>query len=155
MLSIPPATVISAAYSLAVLAGCYLVAWLLLDEAMLHGGAGFELAIVYTAASLGGAATRRLKLPPLIGMLIAGLALKNIPGALTADHPLLGHSFTWWSKQVRAGALATIMLRAGLGLDLQKLRRFGFVTARLACLPCLTEALVVGLLAAAASEKSQ
>ena len=44
---------------------------------------------------------------------------------------------------LRAAALAIIMLRAGLGLDLDKLRKLGLATARLAFLPCLCEALAI------------
>ena len=40
------------------------------------------------------------------------------------------------------------MLRAGLGLDLSKLRRLGLSVLRLAVLPCLAEALTVALLSA-------
>ena len=42
-------------------------------------------------------------------------------------------------------ALAVIMVRAGLGLDLDKLLQLGLATARLAILPCVSEALTISL----------
>ena len=113
---------------------------------MLPGGAGWSLALLYLCATAAGKALPLLakRLPPLLGMLAAGLLLRNIPGgALSSAEPLLGEAFTWWSRWLRAAALAVIMLRAGLGLDLDKLRKLGLATARLAFLPCLTEALTV------------
>ena len=127
--------------------GClYLISWLLLGSSMLPGGSGWSLALLYLVATVFGKLVPLLykRLPPLLGMLAAGLLLRNVPGgALEAAVPLLGHSFDWWSRWLRAAALAIIMLRAGLGLDLDKLRKLGLATARLAFLPCLAEALFV------------
>ena len=91
-------------------------------------------------------------MPPLVGMLGTGLLLANANpigehGPLDADEPLLGESFEWWSSTIRAFALAVIMLRAGLGLNVGKLRQMGLTAAKLACVPCCTEALVVMVLA--------
>ena len=146
---IPSAARLYGAFLLAVL--CVLL-WLLLGDAFLPRGAGFSLLVLYLASTACGALVQRLssRLPPLLGMLLAGLVLRNLPGEpLRSDHALLGHAFAWWSNKLRACALATIMLRAGLGLDLAKLRRMGLATARLAFCPCLAEALTVALLAAA------
>ena len=139
-------------YGVFLLAVLCVLLWLLLGDAFLPRGAGFSLLVLYLAASAAGALVKRLsrRLPPLLGMLLAGLVLRNLPGEpLRSDHALLGHAFAWWSNKLRACALATIMLRAGLGLDLAKLRRMGLATARLAFCPCLAEALTVALLAAA------
>ena len=146
---IPSAARLYGAFLLAVL--CVLL-WLLLGDAFLPRGAGFSLLVLYLAASAAGALVKRLsrRLPPLLGMLLAGLVLRNLPGEpLRSDHALLGHAFAWWSNKLRACALATIMLRAGLGLDLAKLRKMGLATARLFFCPCLAKALIVALLAAA------
>lgn len=137
------------AFLLAVL--CVLL-WLLLGDAFLPRGAGFSLLVLYLTSTACGTLVKQLsrRLPPLLGMLLAGLVLRNLPGEpLRSDHALLGHAFAWWSNKLRACALATIMLRAGLGLDLAKLRRMGLTMARLAFCPCLAEALTVALLAAA------
>jgi hypothetical protein len=125
--------------------------WLLLGDAFLPRGAGFSLLVLYLASTACGTLVKRIsrRLPPLLGMLLAGLVLRNLPGEpLRSDHALLGHAFAWWSNKLRACALATIMLRAGLGLDLAKLLKMGLTMARLAFCPCLAEALTVALLAA-------
>ena len=150
-MKLPSRTSLAAwAYLAAILGVLYVVAFVLLGAAMLPGGAGFCLLLVYVLASLCGDVVKALspRLPPLLGMLLAGLVLRNVPSVLDATAPVLGHGFDWWSSQARAGALAVIMLRAGLGLDLQKLRKLGLLTARLAFGPCLAEALTVALLAA-------
>ena len=54
----------------------------------------------------------QIYLPPVIGMLVAGIMLENIPwGATDGWNPK-------WGSQMRAAALATIFLRCGLELDL-------------------------------------
>lgn len=136
-------------YDAALLSLFYLLACILLDRAMLPDGVGFALLLLYICAKLLGIAVHALsnRLPPLLGMLVAGLALRNIPGEpLRARHSLLHYDFEWWSRTLRSGALAIIMLRAGLGLDLDKLRKMGVVTARLSFLPCFSEALTIALL---------
>ena len=133
-------------YGVFLLAVLCVLLWLLLGNAFLPRGAGFSLLVLYLAASATGALVKRLsrRLPPL-GMLLAGLVLRNLPGEpllrARAPRPRL--------RLVRACALATIMLRAGLGLDLAKLRKMGLATARLFFCPCLAKALIVALLAAA------
>lgn len=120
----------------------------LLGGAIAPGGAGFALGILYAFSCLCSAVIKRVspRLPPLLGMLLAGLLLRNVhPAPLGAETDLLGHSFEWWSFTLRSSALAVIMLRAGLGLDLEKLKKMGWVTVRLACFPCLTEAFTVAL----------
>ena len=81
-----------------------------------------------------------LKLPPLLGMLIAGFCLKNLPGINEVF--LLDAT---WSSKLRTLALVVILLRAGLGLDPQSLRRLSLTVIRLAFLPCLVETLVIVL----------
>ena len=80
------------------------------------------------------------KLPPLLGMLISGFCLKNIPGINEVF--ILDPS---WSSRLRTLALVVILLRAGLGLDPHSLRRLSFTVIRLAFIPCLVETLVIVL----------
>lgn len=122
------------------------LAYLLFGASFLPGGAGWALVLLYSCATVAGKLVPLVykRLPPLLGMLASGLLLRNVPGgALNAPTDLLGNTFEWWSRTLRAAALAVIMLRAGLGLDLDKLRKHGVATARLATLPCLFEALTV------------
>lgn len=132
-------------YTLGALGAWFAWAWLLLGSAMLPNGTGWALGLLYVCARLAGKLVARLskRLPPLLGMLLVGLLLGNVPRVLDSEVPLLGETFEWWSRQLRNGALAVIMLRAGLGIDLDKLRKLGCSTARLAMLPCLAEALTI------------
>lgn len=132
-------------YLSALFIAAYLASWLLLGDAMLPDGAGFALVLLYVASTLLGKVIPIIsrRLPPLLGMLAAGLVLRNAGNLSLTGEMLLGYTFEWWSRWLRAAALAVIMLRAGLGLDLDKLRKLGLATARLAFLPCLSEALLV------------
>ena len=79
--------------------------------------------------------------PPLIGMIFAGILLgpqvSNVidPGILQA------------ADELRAIAVMIILMRAGLGLDREKLQQQGTVALRLGFLPAIAEALVVALAA--------
>ena len=99
------------------------------------------LGLLVASATVGGAAARRVGLPPLLGMLLGGLVVGNLPGA-----PLAGLPDTW-SVGLRLSALAIILLRAGLGLDLAALRRLPGPFLRLAFLPNLFEATTVAVVA--------
>jgi len=109
------------------------------------GGHLFALLCTYAAAVVGGrlVAALQLKLPPLLGMLIAGFLLRNLPyvGERVGEEILSD-----WSAAIRNMALALILCRAGLGMDIQALKRLRFVVARLSLLPCLTEATVIAAL---------
>ena len=82
-----------------------------------------------------------LRLPALLGMLLAGVLIANIESNF-----LLQHIPSKWSSTIRKAALTIILIRAGLGLDINSLRSKSATTLRLATIPCLTEALVITLL---------
>jgi len=140
------ASVVRLLYMAGIVGTFYAWAWLLLGDSMLPDGAGWALLLLYVCSRTAGKALPLVskRLPPLLAMLIVGLLLRNVPGgALDASTLLLGEDFDWWSRKVRSIALSVIMLRAGLGIDLDKLIKLGFATARLAFLPCLAEALTI------------
>jgi solute carrier family 9B (sodium/hydrogen exchanger), member 1/2 len=84
-----------------------------------------------------GQITRRLKAPALVGMVLVGIILGPqvtdtiSPDVLAASAPL------------RAIAVMVILMKAGLGLDREKLVQQGTVALRLGFLPALCEALFV------------
>ncbi|XP_067670981.1 sodium/hydrogen exchanger 9B2-like isoform X2 [Haliotis asinina] len=107
----------------------------------LPGGNLFALLVLFVACWFGGYLVSLVKniipflpLPPLLGMLIVGGILRNVPHiAISTDiHPS-------WSSGARNMALGIILLRAGLGLDPSALRKLSFVVFRLAFSPCLME----------------
>ena len=99
------------------------------------------LALLFAAAAGGGWVASRCRMPPLVGMLAAGFALRNLPGdwlQALPDH---------WSSALRLLALTVLLLRAGLGLDIAALQRLRGVLLRLAFLPNLAEALTIAAVA--------
>ena len=80
-------------------------------------------------------------MPDLLGMLIVGIMMKNIPYIDFAKY--LDDS---WSSALRSVALTIILLRAGLGLDPAALRKLSGLVTRLAFLPGLAEMVVVAIL---------
>ena len=88
-----------------------------------------------------GALAKRLKLPSLVGMLIAGMILG--PYALN----LLSDSLLNISADLRQLALIIILTRAGLSLDVEALKRVGRPAILMCCVPACFEILGMTLLA--------
>lgn len=80
-----------------------------------------------------------LRLPPLLGMLGAGVLLR----ALNLGLPPATVTLTTVSTEVRLGILALVLLRAGLGLELTNVRKTGGLALRLGSLPLLGDILFV------------
>ena len=82
---------------------------------------------------------RRLQIPPLIGMILAGIVLgpevghRISPGVLDA------------ADRLRTVAVMIILMKAGLGLDREKLAQQGTVALRLGVLPGIWEAIIVAI----------
>lgn len=92
----------------------------------------------------GGALISFLGLHPLLGQLLVGVALQNIPVPwLVRGLPIP------WRAKIRQGALALIFLRSGLELDWRTFRRAGPAATRLLLIPGIVEALISGSVARA------
>ncbi|WP_159788359.1 cation:proton antiporter [Sodalinema gerasimenkoae] len=89
----------------------------------------------------GGQLARRLGAPPLLGMILIGILtgpqIGNVISAEVLDA----------ADGLRTMAVTIILMKAGLGLDREKLKRQGSVALRLGVLPALCETLVVGAVA--------
>ena len=109
------------------------------DTVGVPGGAVWSVLIVWACAHLGGAGANVLGVPSLIGMLLMGLLLRNVPGELVDDLP------ERWSSDIRAAGLSVILMRSGLELDLDAFKSVGWMAARLTLMPGLCEALTCGL----------
>lgn len=83
----------------------YLAAALAIGRELLPESSGFALLLIWASAQLGGVAVKQVYLPPLMGMLLSGVILANLPGNLIDDLP------DSWSTKIRAGALAVILMR--------------------------------------------
>ncbi|TRY75264.1 hypothetical protein TCAL_08307 [Tigriopus californicus] len=102
-------------------------------------GTVFLLLVLVTLGALVGQAFTWVHLPPLLGMLITGIVLKNLPFIEFEDR------WAVWSSTLRGVALVIILMRAGLGLDPEALKRLSALVFRLAFLPCLAETSVVAV----------
>ena len=79
--------------------------------------------------------------PPLIGMILAGILIGPEIGKFISTQVLD------IADDLRTIAVMVILMRAGLGLDRDKLLKQGSVAIRLGFLPALTEALAVAVIA--------
>ena len=101
----------------------------------------FSLVLILLLGFIGGQIAKKLKAPPLLGMMLVGILLGTEVGNLVAPKMLdLADDF-------RTIAVMVILMRAGLGLDRDKLAKQGSVALRLGFLPALTEAIAISLLA--------
>ncbi|CAD5122438.1 DgyrCDS10862 [Dimorphilus gyrociliatus] len=117
------------------------VLWSITKKEALPGGNFFSIFVLCICCICGGDLADLLKMPPLLGMLITGCLLRNVPGIKT-----IGESINQdWSSALRNLALIVILTRAGLGLDPVALKKLSFGVIRLAFIPCLVEALTVGV----------
>lgn len=92
-----------------------------------------SLAVVFLAGLAAASICRKIKLPPIIGMLVTGIALG--PYALNVlDESLLGIS-----ADLRKMALVIILIKAGLSLDIKDLKKVGRPALLMAFLPALCE----------------
>ncbi|WP_250123749.1 cation:proton antiporter [Chroococcidiopsis sp. CCMEE 29] len=89
----------------------------------------------------GGQIARRLGAPPLVGMILVGILL----GPQVAD--VISPGVLEAADNLRIVAVTIILMKAGLGLDRQKLAQQGTVALRLGFLPAATEAVAVALIA--------
>ncbi|AUT04383.1 sodium:proton antiporter [Nostoc sp. CENA543] len=88
-----------------------------------------------------GQIARRLGAPPLIGMILVGIILSpSVFNLITPD--VLGAS-----DELRTVAVMIILMKAGLGLDREKLAEQGTVALRLGFLPAMCEAIAIAIAA--------
>lgn len=101
----------------------------------------WSLALVFLGGLLAGEVFRRLRLPPLLGMLLVGIAFG--PYALG----LLDDSLLAISADLRKIALIIILTRAGLSLDIGDLRKVGRSAVLLCFVPATFEIIGTVILA--------
>ena len=88
-----------------------------------------------------GQLARKIGAPPLMGMIIVGILL----GAEVSN--LIASEVLEIADELRSIAVMVILMRAGLGLDRDKLKQQGNVALRLGVLPATTEMLIIAGLA--------
>ncbi|XP_067324721.1 sodium/hydrogen exchanger 9B2-like isoform X2 [Anolis sagrei] len=124
------------------------VIWSITGEECLPGGNLFGILFLFFFAVIGGKLMGLIKLPglppfpPLLGMLLVGFLLRNVPYLTDIIQIKVK-----WGATLRNIALSVILVRAGLGLDPKALKKLKAVCLRLSMGPCLTEACVAAVLA--------
>ncbi|PKM83711.1 MAG: potassium transporter [Firmicutes bacterium HGW-Firmicutes-13] len=78
-----------------------------------------------------------IKLPGLLGLIILGILIGPYTTGILDENLLL------ISNEIRLLALIVILLRAGLGLNLDILRRVGLTALKMSAIPCLLEGFAV------------
>ncbi|KAK7929220.1 hypothetical protein WMY93_005615 [Mugilogobius chulae] len=123
------------------------VVWSITEEECLPGGNLFGITTIFLCALIGGKLVELIRLPglppfpPLLGMLLMGFLLRNIP---YVNEGVNGVDYKW-SAALRNIALAVILARAGLGLDPSALKKLKSVCLRVSVGPCMIEACTVAL----------
>ena len=84
-----------------------------------------------------GQIARRLQIPALVGMILVGVLLGTQVGNVISPE-VLGEA-----KSLRMIAVMVILMKAGLGLDREKLAQQGTVALRLGFLPAACEAIAI------------
>uniref|UniRef100_F6V2D6 Cation/H+ exchanger transmembrane domain-containing protein n=1 Tax=Monodelphis domestica TaxID=13616 RepID=F6V2D6_MONDO len=123
------------------------VIWSYTGHEILPGGRLFGTLVIFLCAIIGGEIVKLIKipmvppLPPLLGMLLAGFALRNLPGINQHINviPVV-------SACLRNTALTIILVRAGLGLDPEALKKLKGVCLRLSMGPCFSEACATAII---------
>jgi solute carrier family 9B (sodium/hydrogen exchanger), member 1/2 len=100
-----------------------------------------SLILILLIGFFGGQIARRLKAPALVGMVLVGIIL----GPQVTD--LISPDVLAASAPLRTIAVMVILMKAGLGLDREKLLQQGTVALRLGFLPAACEAGVIAIAA--------
>ncbi|KAK1175808.1 sodium/hydrogen exchanger 9B2-like isoform X1 [Acipenser oxyrinchus oxyrinchus] len=123
------------------------IVWSITAKECEPGGNLFSILLLLLCAVVGGKLVGLIKfptlppLPSLLGMLLSGFILRNVP--YVSEVFVIQHK---WSGSLRNIALAIILVRAGLGLDAKALQKLKLVCLRLACGPCTIEACSVAVI---------
>lgn len=100
-----------------------------------------NLAIIMLTGLIGGKIFSKIKIAPLLGMLLAGILISpNLFGLVRGDISNL-------SKDLRQIALVVILTRAGLSLSFERLREVGLSAILMTFLPASFEMVAVTFLA--------
>ncbi len=101
----------------------------------------FSFILLLVVSSAFGVMAKWIFLPPLIGMIIAGFILRNVPG-IDFARDISGS----WSSTARNIALVLVLTRGGLSMDIKQLKRLKMAVLLLAFLPCLLEGAIDGMM---------
>lgn len=95
------------------------------------------LGLLLLTGYIGGKVVSSVGLPPLIGMLTVGVLMgPYVLNILDSDLLLV-------SQDIRTFALIIILLRAGLGIKKEQIRKVGVIALKMSIIPCILEGFTV------------
>ena len=111
----------------------------------------FSFAVFILTAMLLAKLFEKLHMPPLLGMLFTGILLGsyskdyfiNEKGFIFLNSFFISDKILDVSNELRTLGLIIILIRAGLGINKDVLRKIGKVAVKMASLPCLFEGFTV------------
>ena len=111
----------------------------------------FSFAIFILTAMLLAKLFEKLHMPPLLGMLFTGILLGsyskeyfiNEKGLYFLNSFFISDKILDVSNELRTLGLIIILIRAGLGIDREVLKKIGKIAIKMASLPCLFEGFTV------------
>ncbi len=101
----------------------------------------FALVVLAIVSALLGCLVKFCCLPPLVGMIIAGFMLRNLPIIL------IGQITPVWSSVIRNIALVIVLVRGGLALNFKQLNQIKLAFLMLSFVPCVLEGCLDGIIA--------
>lgn len=99
----------------------------------------FSILLVLLLGILANKLFTKLRLPGLLGMILVGVVIGPYVGNL------LSEEFLSISTDIRNMALILILLRAGLGINKEVLKKVGVTALKMSFIPCLLEGAVITL----------
>jgi len=102
----------------------------------------FVLLLIWFCSHVGAFFVEKAGLPPLLGMLIAGMILVNLKMIDGMENPIEALPSSW-SEGIRASGLCVILMRSGLELDIPAVQASGMAAVRLTLLPGIVEAFTI------------
>lgn len=144
--NITVADLLEALSYLALLLVLYAGLYLCIGDPFLPGkqGSAWAILIIWVGGHIGAFLAELINIPAPVGMICAGLFLKNVGNAV-----LISGLKPSWSKEIRGAALAIIFLRSGLELDLAIFKEIGIPAVKLLLIPGIVEAFFDGGIAVA------
>lgn len=120
--------------------------FILREEIMLFSFAFFVLLAISFSKFF-----EKIKLPGLLGMIITGILLGEYSKKIVIENLnlyflepfFISEKILQISSDLRLFALIIILIRAGLGIDKNILKKIGKTAIKMACLPCLFEGFTV------------
>eukprot|EP00184_Porphyridium_aerugineum_P000293 CAMPEP_0184697044 /NCGR_PEP_ID=MMETSP0313-20130426/4155_1 /TAXON_ID=2792 /ORGANISM="Porphyridium aerugineum, Strain SAG 1380-2" /LENGTH=577 /DNA_ID=CAMNT_0027155805 /DNA_START=244 /DNA_END=1977 /DNA_ORIENTATION=- len=119
----------------------YGVLYVLLGDDVLPGSPLFALLVCWAFAVVLGVVFDVIGLPSLLGQLIAGIVLRNLPGDI-----LKGMKSSWMGV-IRAFSMSLVMTRSGFSVNFKALYDYKWVGIRAGILPVIAVGIFVGCMA--------